>query len=90
MICRLLVAVDGTAHAEAAALAIDWGRRFGSELVGLGIYDELSISPGEAVPLGASASRHPRDFSGSGDCGRASSSWAPTAAIRSATSSSPR
>jgi nucleotide-binding universal stress UspA family protein len=62
VIRRLLVAMDGTAHAEAAAaLAIDWGRRFGPELVGLGIFDELSVSPREAVPLGGTAYKHHRD-----------------------------
>ncbi len=62
MIRRLLVAMDGTAHADAAAaLAIDWGRRFGPELVGLGVFDELSISPREAVPLGGTAYKRHRD-----------------------------
>ena len=35
---RVLVAMDGSPHGEAAAgLGIDWARRFGAELLGLGI-----------------------------------------------------
>jgi nucleotide-binding universal stress UspA family protein len=62
MIRRLLVAMDGSAHADAAATqAIAWARRFGLALVGLGVLDEPTIEEPEPVPLGATFYKHERD-----------------------------
>jgi nucleotide-binding universal stress UspA family protein len=59
---RALIALDGSPHGEAAVtLGIDWARRFGAELLGLGILDEPSITGPEPVPLGASAFKLARD-----------------------------
>ena len=59
---RVLVAVDGSPHGEAAVtLGIDWARRFGAELLGLGILDGPSITRPEPVPPGASAYKVARD-----------------------------
>jgi nucleotide-binding universal stress UspA family protein len=59
---RVLVAMDGSPDGEGAVtLAIDWARRFGVELLGLGILDEPSITGPEPVPLGASAYKGVRD-----------------------------
>jgi nucleotide-binding universal stress UspA family protein len=63
MIRTLLVAMDGSAHADAAATqAIAWGRRFGCALVGLGVLDTPTIQGAEPVPLGASYYKHERDI----------------------------
>lgn len=52
MVRRILVAMDGSPHDEAAAaLAIDWGSRFGAELVGLRILDKPSITRPEPVSV---------------------------------------
>jgi nucleotide-binding universal stress UspA family protein len=62
MIRRLLVAMDGSAHGEAAAaLAIDWAHRFGAELVGLGVLDKPSITSPEPVSFGGTAFKRHRD-----------------------------
>jgi nucleotide-binding universal stress UspA family protein len=62
MIRRLLVAMDGTAHGEAAAaLAIDWAHRFDAELVGLGILDKPTITSPEPVSFGGTAFKRHRD-----------------------------
>ena len=62
MLRSMLVALDGSAHsATATALALDWARRFGARLLGLGVLDEPSILGGEAVPLGGRAYKQARD-----------------------------
>ena len=62
MLRSMLVALDGSAHsATATTLALDWARRFGARLLGLGVLDEPSILGGEAVPLGAGAYKQARD-----------------------------
>jgi nucleotide-binding universal stress UspA family protein len=62
MIRRLLVALDGSGHADAAATqAIDWARRFGLAVVGLGVLDEPTIAGPEPVPLGATHYKVERD-----------------------------
>ena len=54
MLRSALVALDGSAHSEAATtLALDWAARFGARLLGLGVLDEPAIHGPEAVPLGA-------------------------------------
>ena len=56
MVRRILVAMNGSPHGEAAtALAIDWGSRFGAELLGLGIVDQPSITGPEPVSFGGTA-----------------------------------
>jgi nucleotide-binding universal stress UspA family protein len=62
MIRRVLVAVDGSGHADAAATqAIAWARRFGLAVVGLGVLDEPTITGPEPVPLGATHYKVERD-----------------------------
>jgi nucleotide-binding universal stress UspA family protein len=62
MIHRALVALDGSANADAAVtLALEWARRFGIELLGLGILDRPSITRPQPVPLGGGAYKHHRD-----------------------------
>jgi nucleotide-binding universal stress UspA family protein len=62
MLRSVLVALDGSAHSETAtALAIDWAKRYGARLLGLGVVDEPSIRGGEPVPLGAGVYKHARD-----------------------------
>jgi nucleotide-binding universal stress UspA family protein len=62
VIRRLLVAMDGSEHGEAAAsLALEWARRFGAGLVALGILDEPTIRGAEPVPLGGAAYKRQRD-----------------------------
>jgi nucleotide-binding universal stress UspA family protein len=62
VIRRALVAMDGSAHGQAAAtLAIDWARRFDAELVGLGVLDEPSITSPEPVSFGGTAFKRHRD-----------------------------
>ena len=62
MLRSLLVALDGSPHSDAAAaLACDWGRRFGARLLGLGVLDQPSIEHGEPVPMGAYAYKKQRD-----------------------------
>jgi nucleotide-binding universal stress UspA family protein len=62
VIRRILVAMDGTPHGDAAgALALEWARRPSAELLGLGVLDEPEITRPEAVPLGATAFKRHRD-----------------------------
>jgi nucleotide-binding universal stress UspA family protein len=62
MLRSVLVALDGSAHSETAtALAIDWAKRYGARLLGLGVVDEPSIRGGEPVPLGAGVYKQARD-----------------------------
>jgi nucleotide-binding universal stress UspA family protein len=62
MIRRVLAAMDGSSHGAAAAtLAIEWARRFGADLVGLGILDKPSITSPEPVSFGGTAFKRHRD-----------------------------
>jgi nucleotide-binding universal stress UspA family protein len=62
MLRSALVALDGSIYSEtAAALAIDWARRSGARLLGLGVLDVPSIQRAEPVPLGAGAYKQARD-----------------------------
>lgn len=62
MLRSALVALDGSAYSETAtALAIDWARRYGAQLLGLGVLDAPSIRGAEPVPLGAGAYKKARD-----------------------------
>jgi nucleotide-binding universal stress UspA family protein len=62
MLRSVLVALDGSDYSKAAtALAIDWARRYGTRLLGLGVVDAPSIQGAEPVPLGAGAYKHARD-----------------------------
>ena len=62
MIRRALVAMDGSAHGLSAGdFALEWARRFGTELVGLGILDEPSITRPEPVSFGGTAFKRHRD-----------------------------
>jgi nucleotide-binding universal stress UspA family protein len=62
VIRRLLVAMDGSPHGEAAAaLAIDWAGRFHAALLGLGILDKPSITKPEPVSFGGTAFERHRD-----------------------------
>jgi nucleotide-binding universal stress UspA family protein len=62
MMRAALVALDGSPHGEATVgLAIDWARRFGAGLVGLGVLDEPSITRPEPVSIGATHFKHERD-----------------------------
>jgi len=62
MLRSALVALDGSAYSETAAdLAIDWARRYGARLLGLGILDAPTIQRAEPVPLGAGAYKKARD-----------------------------
>jgi nucleotide-binding universal stress UspA family protein len=62
MIRRILVAMDGSPHGDAAgALALEWAGRHSAELLGLGVLDEPAITRGEPVPLGATAFKRHRD-----------------------------
>lgn len=62
MLRSALVALDGSPYCEAATtLAVDWAKRSGARLLGLGILDEHSIRGAEPVPLGASAYKAARD-----------------------------
>jgi len=62
MLRSALVALDGSAYSETAtALAIDWARRYGARLLGLGVLDAPSIQGAEPVPLGAGAYKQARD-----------------------------
>ena len=57
-----LVALDGSAYSESAtALAIQWARRSGTRLLGLGVLDAPSIDSPEPVPMGAGAYKKTRD-----------------------------
>ncbi|PYM67336.1 MAG: hypothetical protein DMD79_01280 [Candidatus Rokuibacteriota bacterium] len=57
---RVLVAMDGSPHGEAAAgLGIDWARRFGAELLGLGILDGAEGGPGARARRGVTSPRSP-------------------------------
>ena len=62
MIRRVLVAMDGSAHGlSAATFALEWARRFGAELVGLGILDKPSITSPEPVSFGGTSFKRHRD-----------------------------
>jgi nucleotide-binding universal stress UspA family protein len=62
MLRRLLVAMDGSPNGVAAAgLAVDWARRFGAEVTGLGILDKPSITRPEPVSFGGTAYKRHRD-----------------------------
>jgi nucleotide-binding universal stress UspA family protein len=62
MLRSALVALDGSPYSEtAAALSIDWAKRYGARLLGLGVLDAPSIRGSEPVPLGASAYKKARD-----------------------------
>jgi nucleotide-binding universal stress UspA family protein len=62
VIRRILVAMDGSAHGDAAAaLAIEWAARHGARLLGLGVLDEPAIAGPEPVPLGGTAYKRHRD-----------------------------
>jgi len=62
MLRSALVALDGSAYSEsAAALAIEWARRYGARLLALGVLDAPRIQKAEAVPLGAGAYKQARD-----------------------------
>jgi nucleotide-binding universal stress UspA family protein len=62
MLRSALVALDGSAYSETAtALAIDWAKRYGARLLGLGVLDAPSIRGAEPVPLGAGAYKQVRD-----------------------------
>jgi nucleotide-binding universal stress UspA family protein len=62
MLRSVLVALDGSAYSEpATTLAIDWARRYGARLLGLGVLDAPAIQGAEPVPLGAGAYKKARD-----------------------------
>jgi nucleotide-binding universal stress UspA family protein len=62
MLRSALVALDGSAYSEPAmVLAIDWAKRHGARLLGLGVLDAPSIRGAEPVPLGAGAYKQARD-----------------------------
>jgi nucleotide-binding universal stress UspA family protein len=62
MLRSALVALDGSPYSETAvALAIDWAKRYGARLLGLGVLDVPSIRGAEPVPLGAGAYKKARD-----------------------------
>jgi nucleotide-binding universal stress UspA family protein len=62
MLRSALVALDGSPYSKtAAALAIDWAKRYGARLLGLGVLDAPSIRGAEPVPLGAGAYKQARD-----------------------------
>jgi len=57
-----LVALDGSAYSESAtALSIQWAKRSGARLLGLGVLDAPSIDRPEPVPMGAGAYKRTRD-----------------------------
>src|SRR5262249_47516206 len=62
MLKTVLVALDDSNYSETATtLALDWARRLGSRLLGLGILDKPSITAVEPVPIGASGFKRERD-----------------------------
>ena len=62
MLRSMLVALDGTPSSEPViSLALDWARRFGARLLGLGVVDAPSIERGELVSIGASGYKKHRD-----------------------------
>lgn len=62
MLRSALVALDGSVYSKTAmALAIDWARRYGARLLGLGVLDAPAIRGAEPVPLGAGAYKQARD-----------------------------
>jgi nucleotide-binding universal stress UspA family protein len=62
MLRSVLVALDGSAYSgPSTTLAIDWARRYGARLLGLGVLDVPSIRAAEPVPLGAGAYKKARD-----------------------------
>jgi nucleotide-binding universal stress UspA family protein len=62
MMRSILVALDGSVHGDAAAaLALEWAKRVGARVLGLGVLDEASIRGAELVPLGAGAYKQARD-----------------------------
>jgi len=57
-----LVALDGSAHSDSAtALSIQWAKRSGARLLGLGVLDAPSIDRPEPVSLGGGAYKRTRD-----------------------------
>src|SRR5207244_5906172 len=59
-----LVGVDGSEYSTASVeLGIQWARRSGAVLVGLGIIDAPTISRPEPVPIGGSAYKVHHDTS---------------------------
>jgi len=62
MLKTILVVLDESPYSETATtLALEWGRRFGARLLGLGILDKSSIIAVEPIPLGASGFKRERD-----------------------------
>jgi nucleotide-binding universal stress UspA family protein len=62
MLRSILVALDESPWTEAATdLAIEWAKRFGARILGLGILDEPGIRAAEPAPIGASRFKIERD-----------------------------
>jgi nucleotide-binding universal stress UspA family protein len=62
MLRTILVALDDSPYTEiSTSLAIEWGKRFGARLFGVGVLDKPSITGPELVPLGASSFKKERD-----------------------------
>ena len=62
MLRSALVGLDGSPYSTAAVnLALEWGKRFKAQLVGLGIIDEPGVREAEAMPIGASAYKEHAD-----------------------------
>jgi nucleotide-binding universal stress UspA family protein len=62
MLRSILVALDASPWSEAATdLAIEWSKRFGAKILGLGILDEPGIRAAEPAPIGVSRFKIERD-----------------------------
>src|SRR5689334_4919387 len=62
MLRSILVALDESPWSEAATtLGLEWAKRFGAGLVGLGIVDTSSIMGAEFVSIGATEFKRRRD-----------------------------
>jgi nucleotide-binding universal stress UspA family protein len=62
MVRSILIPLDGSPHSDAAIdLGLEWARRVGSRVIGLGIVDEPAIVRREPVPLGAFSFKEERD-----------------------------
>lgn len=62
MLQTVLVALDDSPYTErATGLAIEWGRRFGARLLGLGILDRDAITRPVPMPIGAGLYKKERD-----------------------------
>ena len=62
MLRSILVALDASPWTEAATdLAIEWSKRFGAKILGLGILDEPGIRAAEPAPIGVSRFKIKRD-----------------------------